>query len=509
MPMKHSQTNGFRSGDAFEFHDASDYGKFRDVLHKHGFTEKNILSQLKIDESNAIREKDTGVLEYRTRDASALNTLVRLFLIELPCSKTDVRKALAPMPVEPMLRAGLLEVHGEEVEAAVKLLPFRDLMIAFDRRRILRSPFASNYVMGIGQSTITLMNMTVRNRCGNALDLGCGCGTHALVAAGHCGHVTALDINPRAVALAKFNVRLNGLPNVDCLEGDLFEPVEGRRFDLIVTNPPFVISPESRYIYRDGGLPGDELCRRIVEKAPIFLNDGGICQILCNWAEPADRDWGERLKSWFENSGCNAWVLRSETRDVATYASTWIRHTEKADQARLQKHFDEWMAYYDRCGIETIGAGIVMFRKKCNGNNWFSAEDAPDKMLGDTGGDIPLGFALREYLHGLPSDSQLLSKRFRCATDVRLERICAPTPDGWADETFRLFMNRGLAYSGTIDAAIANVVVRCNGSRPVGDLLSETAAALDQPADTIAPDFCNIIRILVRNGILLPVTFIE
>ena len=100
-------------------------------------------------------------------------------------------------------------------------------------------------------------------------------------------------------------------------------------FDLIVSNPPFVISPESRYIYRDSGMAGDEVCRRICREAPRFMTDGGFCQIICNWAEYKGEDWRERLKTWFEASGCDVLVMRNQSRDVATYAATWLRHTEK------------------------------------------------------------------------------------------------------------------------------------------------------------------------------------
>lgn len=505
MSKKSRRNADFRSLGLFELPATEGYDRLRNALLENGFTEKDIVSQLGISEVCAIRAEDLSLLQYRTRDTSPLSTLIRLFLIGTPCPLTAVQQALASVPADALARAGILRIDGDWVDAAVKLLPFRNLLIAFDRRRMLETPDAASYVMGIGQSTITLMNMTVRERCGDALDLGCGCGTHALIAAGHCDRVTALDINPRAVALARFNARLNGLHHVDCLQGDLFQPVEGRRFDLIVTNPPFVISPESRYIYRDGGLPGDALCRRIVEQAPKFLNDGGICQMLCNSAEPSDRDWRDRLASWFANIGCDVWVLRSETRDVATYASTWLRNTEKQDRPHLSERFDEWMAYYDRQGIETIGAGLIMFRKREAGSHWFSAEDAPDKMLGDVGGHVPLGFSLRDFLHNTPADRELLNTRLRYSPDVRLERISAPADDGWSDQSFRLFMARGLAYSGTIDAAMANVVVRCNGTRTLNDLLSETAAALEQPVEAIAKGFCDIIRILVRNGVLLPV----
>ena len=154
------------------------------------------------------------------------------------------------------------------------------MVIACDLPGRLLTADSRDYVMGIGGSSLTLANLTVRRHSGTTLDLGTGCGFQAFLAARHSDCVIAVDQNRRAVELSAFNARLNGFPCVECREGDLFGPVEGITFDLIVSNPPFVISPETRYIYRDSGMAGDEICRRIVREAPRFLNENGICQIL-------------------------------------------------------------------------------------------------------------------------------------------------------------------------------------------------------------------------------------
>lgn len=72
------------------------------------------------------------------------------------------------------------------------------------------------------------------------LDLGTGTGVAAIAAAAAGAHVTAVDINPEAVRCARINVLLNRVESrVDVRQGDLFTPVAGIRFDLVVCNPPF------------------------------------------------------------------------------------------------------------------------------------------------------------------------------------------------------------------------------------------------------------------------------
>src|SRR6185369_14241112 len=102
-----------------------------------------------------------------------------------------------------------------------------------------------------------------RTAVDRVLDLGCGQGLQALLAAPHAADVVATDRNPRAVSLTRLAAALNG-SSVAARQGDLLEPVTGELFDLVVSNPPFVVSPGRRYTYRDAGLEGDEVCRRLV-----------------------------------------------------------------------------------------------------------------------------------------------------------------------------------------------------------------------------------------------------
>jgi HemK-related putative methylase len=73
------------------------------------------------------------------------------------------------------------------------------------------------------------------------LDLGTGSGICAVVAARRAKHVTAVDLSRTAARCAQINVLLAGLEHrIEVLQGDLYAPVSGRRFDLILFNPPFV-----------------------------------------------------------------------------------------------------------------------------------------------------------------------------------------------------------------------------------------------------------------------------
>ena len=121
-------------------------------------------------------------------------------------------------------------------------------------------------VLGVGGASTTLAGLTVRTPVASALDLGTGSGIQALHAARHATRVTATDLNPRALHFARLTLALSGAREPDLREGSLFEPVGDDRYDLIVSNPPFVISPGARLTYRDGGMGGDDLCRTLVQE---------------------------------------------------------------------------------------------------------------------------------------------------------------------------------------------------------------------------------------------------
>jgi len=114
---------------------------------------------------------------------------------------------------------------------------------------------------------------------GRALDLGTGSGAGALFAARRGWHVTAVDLNPEAVRCTRINALLNRLEDrIDVREGDLFAPVAGERFGLVLFNPPFFRgTPRDRL---DLAWRGTDVLERFAEGLPDALEDGGVA-LLC------------------------------------------------------------------------------------------------------------------------------------------------------------------------------------------------------------------------------------
>lgn len=486
------------------FQNDADFERLRDLFRRINYTEKGIQEAFGAHGSQPART--LTVQMQRTSRGTPRDTIIRLLLLGALVEIESLAAAIHPMTPDGWKEAGLVDIHGSTIEPLVHLAPQRGLWLAADRPKKTAGAVdvAPDYVMGVARSSGLLDTYTIRRPSRATLDVGTGCGYQALRAASHSNRILATDANPRALEYARFNSRLNGEAAVETALGDLFAPAEGQTFDLIVTNPPFVMSPRSSYIYRDSGLTGDQIIERIVRQAPAHLNDGGFCQILCNWAHLKGQDWRDRLRSWFEGSGCDAWVLRSETFDAAGYASFWINHTVGPEADRPGGLFDEWLAYYHKNGIEAVSAGLIVMRRRASGSNWVRIDDEPPHQSGDCGEHVLRGFAAWDYLSSLKEPSDMLTARFRLAPDCRATLELEPGDKGWVQEGARLRLSSGMGYEGGTDPHTMNLMVRCDGQRTLRELSDEMAATLGRDPDAVAGATIPVVTVMLRRGFLLP-----
>ena len=475
--------------------------RVRDVLESHGYRDAEIVELLGVSELTRPGRRRLPALLRRTGGGSPLETLARLFLLGVAVDAEAAARAFAPMSVADWGALGLVEVSGGSLRATVQLRRYQELVVAFDFTHDAVLPF--DYVMGISPSSLTLAGLTVRRPNAAALELGTGSGFQALLAAAHSERVLATDRNPRAVEMAAFNARLNGLDNVVSIQGDLFDPVDDGPFDLIVSNPPFIVAPHAEHLFLHSGLEGDEVCRRIVRTAPRFLAAGGWCQLLANWAVIAGEDWRGRVRSWAEGTGCDVLVLRRGVQPVDEYAVTWLEGQDESPES-LARAFARWMDYYDAAGIEAVASGLISLRRRSRGSPWFRADDAPESMSFPCGDDVAAAFDRADRLADLSDDRALMGSRLVLAPDVRLHQHSRPGTGGWEVVAAELRRSEGLQYAGNIDEHGAALLVRCDGQRTLGELVADLATSLGTDAEVVAPAVVGVVRRLVEQGFLSP-----
>jgi hypothetical protein len=477
----------------------------RQVLERADYNRSVVVALLGDDawaQGQGIEQADVPRFLRRCRNDSSLETLVRLFLLGLPVGTEEFRRAVAPTTLENWAELGLIEADGADVLRRVEIFPYEGLLLAHpapSHGRRLREPVMK--VTPGSHHTWTLAHMTVRRPVGVALDLGTGSGLHALLATPHSQKVIGVDCNPNALNLAVFNAQLNGLSNVEFRGGNFFEPVAEETFDLIVSNPPYVISPEQVGVFRDSGLPGDLVCRQIVQALPRFLRPDGYAHVVINWAHIAGEDPEQRLRNWVAGSGCDAWVLRFNTAEPADYATLWVPKPEGADWPAFQRRFSAWMDYYEREGIEAISYGLITLHRRSGARNWFACEDAPE-LDGPSGTAVEQVFRRRTLLDMLPDDQALLALRVRVAADVRLEQQAELDEGRWAFTGARLQLAKCLKYGLEADRNVLAFVERCQGDRPLGEVLNEVAETLATGREEVISAGLELARLLVTQGLL-------
>lgn len=352
--------------------------RLRDALRAAGFTADGLLELLGAPAYAALARSETVPALRATRGTDAPATLVRLFLLQRP---VPYDRAAAALPVEDCLADGWLVRDGDEVRASVDVRPYggpdgqdwwivSDLGCAVGGAGGIRAAEEAagvdraQLVLGVGGASTTLAGITVRTPVAKALDLGTGSGIQALHASAYATQVTATDLNPRALRIARLTLALSGAPEADLREGSLFEPVGEETYDLIVSNPPFVISPGARLTYRDGGMGGDDLCRTLVQQAAAHLNDGGYCQLLANWQHVEGEDWRDRLRSWVPR-GCDAWIVQREVQDVTQYAELWLRDAgdHRTSPEEYAARYDAWLEEFEARKTKAVGFGWITLRK--------------------------------------------------------------------------------------------------------------------------------------------------
>ncbi|WP_227025538.1 DUF7059 domain-containing protein [Streptomyces tsukubensis] len=357
-------------------------------------------------------------------------------------------------------------------------------------------------VLGVGGASTTLAGLTVRTAVGRALDVGTGSGIQALHASPHASRVTATDLNPRALEFARLTLALSGAPEADLREGSLFDPVGDETFDLIVSNPPFVISPGARLTYRDGGMGGDDLCRALVTRAGERLAEGGYAHFLANWQHVEGEEWTERLRSWVP-AGCDAWIVQREVQDATQYAELWLRDAgdHRSDPEEYARRYDAWLDEFEARKTTAVGFGWITLRRTDAAEPSVTVEEWPHPVEQPLGDVVREHFERQDYLRS-HDDAALLAGHFTLAAEVVQEQIGAPGAED--PEYVVLRQHRGMRRATTVDTIGAGFAGVCDGTLSAGAILDAIAQLVGEDPVALRDRTPAQIRLLVEQGFLEP-----
>jgi hypothetical protein len=455
--------------------------------------------------------------------ATPLSTMTAWWLFAMPQAPAALAAAFPSLGLDGLQRLGLLNTAPPSAasEDSAPLRPAVDLRphagddigsvwIASDLgTHQLGGALSQDFVLGVGQASLTLAQSIIRRSARRALDLGTGCGIQLLHLLPHCEHVTATDISVRALNVTAFNLLLNaetlrlfddaGAARVTLLAGSLLEPVSGVEFDLIVSNPPFVITPrtadetpEEQYTYRDGGMTGDSLVEALVRALPSALAPGGIAQMLGNWEVPADAAWDERPRSWV-SEGTDAWFIQREQVDTTRYALTWLNDASQSwEPQALDTALAQYEADFASRGVESVGFGMILLSRPAApedawvGGSVFEEITHPiEQPIGPH-----LGAALDRRLrraHAAASSSSS-SLHLAVAEDVTEERHQRPGAEHPGVILAR--QGAGLRRTALLTSEQAGFLSAADGELSVGQIAGALAAILENETlpETLIPE---------------------
>jgi len=477
----------------------------------HGYTVDGVRALLGRAAHDALTRGEPEAADRATRDGGELGVLVRLLLLGATEPAAAVRAALGDPG--PLVGAGLLRVAGDGFAAALDVRPYADDAgsgAADDAWWVvsdLDTPAARqdrDHVTGVGGASLSLAAAAIRRPVDATLDLGTGCGVQALHASRHSRTVVGTDVAPRALALAAATLALSGV-RAELREGPWLQPVAGRRFAHVVSNPPFVPGPARvDYVYRDSGADGDDALAALLGDLPGVLEAGGVAQLLGSWLHVRGEDWPDRVRSWLP-PGCDAWILQREVVDPAMHVGTWQRDAgldPAAPSARARA--GEWLDWAEARAVEGVGFGHLLLRRT-DAEPVVVVEDLVGELGGPLGPEADGWLDRVDWLRAHAGDDALLGATLALTASATLERYAVPGEEGWAEAGAAVARRDGPLWRHEVDEPAAALLAGCRGELPLGELLALLSFAHDRPYDALVAATLPAVRELVRHGLLVPV----
>jgi methyltransferase family protein len=438
-----------------------------------GYTAAGLTERLGAD--GELQTSAAGIPLHRQRvtDGKPLDTLIKLFFLGDKLSWQETATALPGLDPDRLVAEGILEAVGDDLRATVRLVPHKEVLVAYEPDS--EPPEGSHL----------LANMTVRMHFVSALQAQAGTGMHALLAARHTDRAVAVEADPRALSLIRISALLNGLENLEAIEGESLEPLAGHSYGLIVANPARVLSPEEDE-------RADSRCRELVKAAASHLSEGGFAHILVTWVLGTGEDWWSPLEHWVEGTGCDAILFLEREDDPAAYAAA---HAAPDALAR-------WTGFLRDLAADRVASGAIVLRRRSRGRNWARHEVLPDPEIGPAGDQVVRTFVNHDLLASLPTDEQLLDEVLAVVEPQRIEQIWRHKDEGMELESARVRLEWGFGFTVSVDAYTIELLARVDGRRRLRDLFGEIARDSQLEEDSVARAGLPAVRRLLELGFL-------
>lgn len=475
----------------------------RDLLRESGFEETTLCRLFGIEDMSGL-----GSVKWEKAQLDAVPARLRLFVdVFLRGRAIDAalfQNAVGAEMASAFQGLGLVRRHRVNpglLVSPVWLYPVAGFVVASDRRDDPEgggfAPPPDVVFPAIYGGTLRFLRMLPKTS-GDALDLCGGTGIGALCFSRSSRSAVTSDITSRAQLFAEFNGRLNGA-RIESLQGDLFEPVNGRKFDIIAAHPPFVPAVGEHMVYRDAGETGEDITRRIVEALPAYLRPGGYAVIVCVARDTDRLGFEKRAAGWLGATAAECEIVFGVEKllSVSEVIESMRRrgenfNTEQADRlrSRLEAAHTSQFAYgtlflrRNPGPPQSIAPLRVRITPQCNAADllrlleWRQKARSPE-FLGALAAARPkLAPKLELNVRHLNCDGELTPAEVVFSVSGAFE--AAIKPDAW----------------------VAPLIARLNGKLSVREVYDQAAAADELPAGFPFEAFADLVRIMVERSLL-------
>jgi SAM-dependent methyltransferase len=353
----------------------------------------------------------------------ALRWCLDVFVRGRTSAASEARAVCGESAFAALLELGLLRpltAAPDRVESPVSLHPVDGFLVVSDRHEdtFLDRPAPRDLVFPANdQGTLKLARLMPASNGGESLDLGGGCGLGALHMSRTARRATTSDITARAALFAAFNARLNGVA-IESVEGDLYAPVLGRRFDLITFHPPFLPETANARVFSVGGETGEEITRRAIAGLPDFLRPGGFALIVCAGQDTGAATFEQRARDWLGSS--------AEDFDIV-FALEWKRPVGEAmavfgPRAKLtESEAHDLAARLEAAGTRRFVYGALALRRRADNEEPITDPPLRIGLAADTvAADFEQLFAWRRRRRSPDFEAWLAKAQPRLAPDVEV-----------------------------------------------------------------------------------------
>jgi SAM-dependent methyltransferase len=473
------------------------------LSHAH-FDEETLCRTLKLNDM-----ADVGRISEIDNDSPGispqLNIIIRLFLCLSLVARSEVESVFDKATIESFLSLGLVgtgEFGQDDYYATVLFYPVADFWIASDR---LTLPGCSGYEAppdtvfpAIYTGTLQFLRLVPRGAGSDALDLCAGTGIAALVLGrSHTGAV-AVDITERATQFALFNCALNKCTNVEVMCGDLYEAVEGRKFDRIVAHPPYVPSVGLNTIWRDGGATGEFLVRKIIEGLPEHLRNGGMFACLTQGLDTRDGKFEERVRGWLKESAdefdvvfvCELERTTKQVLDLLSNRGTLLLADLKEVQAELEREKTVSLPY-----------GALFIRRDASASRkpWTVRKKLSDVTEGS---DLEATFLLHDQLSDSSFAVGLVEATPRLAPRLEVKVTYVVDEGALAPAQYLFETDKPFSLRVKFDEWMVPLLTGFDGKSKVADVYEKARSEGEIPGEFRLEDFAVLVSRAIEGGFL-------